>query len=125
MTHAADGDGRDGAIAEARAAAHGVLTSLLEWRLPPPRWVRVAEIIQSLHDAVLRGDSSALESATTDLELLGPIRITRIGSTQEKVMAPTPVRERVNRLQHALIAPSSDPHEEDDRGDGRDRPRDQ
>jgi len=100
-------------------AALEVLADVVHWRLPAPRWERVAEIVQSIEDSVRNGDRAALESATVHLELLSPVRVTRIGSTQDKIEAPAQVRERVNRLQHTL---TESPVR---RGGGREQPRDQ
>ncbi|MBP2326640.1 hypothetical protein JOF56_007025 [Kibdelosporangium banguiense] len=109
-----DGAEWDLAMAEARAEAHRQLKDVLAWRFPEPRWQRVAEIVQSIDDAVRDGDLTMLESATAALELQSSYRITRIGS--DKVEAPAQVRERVNRLQHTLTESAARPGA-DDRGD--------
>jgi hypothetical protein len=111
-------------VAEAESAALEVLADVLEWQLPVPRWERVAELVQSIDEAVRGGDLVALESATIDLELLSPVRVTRIGSTQDRVEAPPEVRVRVNRLQHTF-AESSARCDPGSRGGGRDQSRDQ
>jgi hypothetical protein len=94
-------DGADRSLVT--TAALEVLAEVVRWQLPAPRWERVTDIVESMDAAIGRGDIAALESATIDLELLGPVRVTRIGSTQDRVEAPPPVRERVNRLQHILV----------------------
>jgi CATRA-Associated Small Protein len=123
-THGADGQhaSEDVAIAEAKLAALDVLTDVLQWRLPQARWTRVTEIVQSIDKALSAGDPIALEAATVDLELAGPVRITRVGATPQ-VPAPQPVRERVNRLVHSLTDDAGTDRGGGDRG--KDRGRDQ
>lgn len=47
------------------------------------------------------GDGDALREATAELELTGPVRITRIGA-KSLVPVPEQTRDRANHLVHAL-----------------------
>jgi CATRA-associated small protein len=117
-----DGQHDGDAIAEAKLAALDVLTDVLQWRLPQARWTRVTEIVQSIDKALSAGDPVALEAATIDLELAGPIRITRIGAPPQ-VPAPPPVRDRVNSMVDSLTDLTAGTDRGDSRkGSGRDRP---
>jgi CATRA-Associated Small Protein len=87
--------------AELIADAMDVVREVESWRLAEVRWERVREILGSLAAALAARDLPALRDATTDLELIGPVRLTRIGATP--VVAPPPkVRERVNHLVYTL-----------------------
>jgi len=86
---------------EARDDAVNVLQDLIEWHLAPQRWERVDSIVGSLADALARGDGEALREATAELELTGPVRVTRIG-TQSVIPVPERTRDRANHLVHAL-----------------------
>lgn len=86
---------------EARNDAVDVLQDLIEWELAPQRWERVASIVGSLADALAQGDGDALREATAELELTGPVRITRIGA-KSLVPVPEQTRDRANHLVHAL-----------------------
>ncbi|MGX1543065.1 CATRA system-associated protein [Streptomyces adustus] len=88
-----DGETRDDAV--------DVLTDLLEWQLVEERWEGVDAILRSLTEALAAGDGAALRNATAELELAGPIRITRIGA-EPLIPAPDRTRDRANRLVHAL-----------------------
>jgi hypothetical protein len=69
---------------------------------------------------------AALEAATANLELMGPVRITRIGSTEAKVAVPPQIRERINRLQDSVAAGSEVYRAAVNRkGNGHDRSHDQ
>lgn len=121
-THRPDEQHDGDAVAEVKLAALSVLTDVLQWRLPQTHWTRVTEIVQSIDKALSAGDPAALQAATIDLELAGPIRITRIGAPPQ-VPAPRLVRDRVN----IMVASLTDVTCGTDRGDsgkdsGRDRP---
>ncbi|WP_069766881.1 CATRA system-associated protein [Streptomyces sp. LUP30] len=88
-----DGESRDDAV--------DVLKDLIEWELAPQRWEQVDSIVDSLADAVARGDGDALREATAELELTGPVRITRIGA-KSVIPVPEETRDRANHLVHAL-----------------------
>lgn len=97
---------------EAYDDAVNVLKDLVEWHLAPQRWERVDAIVGSLADALARGDGEALREATAELELTGPVRITRIG-TQSVIPAPEPTRDRANHLVHELGRHQEGPHREE------------
>jgi hypothetical protein len=93
---------------EAKAEALDVLFEVLDWQLTPARWADVGQIISSMASAAADGDADTLRRATTRLELEGAssTRIIRIGTVDESLLdfPPEPVRDRVNRLIHALGA---------------------
>ncbi|KAA0940810.1 CATRA system-associated protein [Streptomyces apricus] len=86
---------------EARDDAVDVLKDLIEWELAPQRWERVDSIVGSLADALAQGDGDALREATAELELTGPVRVTRIGGTS-LIPVPERTRDRANHLVHTL-----------------------
>ncbi|MFD7135562.1 CATRA system-associated protein [Streptomyces sp. NPDC059894] len=94
---------------ELREAALVVLRDVRLWRLPPDRWERLARLLDTAAGALRAGDAHRFDQATVDLELAGPVRITRIGDTHRgsaresaPTPAPPPVRERLNHLIHTL-----------------------
>jgi hypothetical protein len=87
--------------AAVRAEALEVLSDALQWRLAGSRWPAIDEVLATMDAALRVNDLVTLAAATADLELVGPVRITRIGATPV-VPAPAPVRERLNRLVHVL-----------------------
>jgi hypothetical protein len=99
--------------------ALAVLRELLRWELAPARWEEVGNTVEILAAAAEAGDVAAVEQATVNLEMSGPVRITRIGSTP-RVPPPPRVRERVNHLIHALTAPADVPPPGDLRDENRD-----
>jgi hypothetical protein len=121
--YGADGQhaGDDAALAEAKLAALAVLPDVLEWRFSEARWARVAEIVQSIDNALSAGDPAALDSATVELDLVDQFRTTRVGQAPQ-VPAPPPVRERVNRMIHSLSGAAAGTDR--GQGSGRDQPRD-
>ncbi|MFJ4525587.1 CATRA system-associated protein [Streptomyces sp. NPDC088810] len=88
-----DGETRDDAV--------DVLDDLLQWQLTAERWERVEALVRSLDQALAAGDGDALRAATAELELAGPVRITRIG-TKSLIPVPEKTRDRANRLVHTL-----------------------
>lgn len=86
---------------QAESEALEILHDLRDWHLTPGRWELVKEIIASMTAAIARGDVAALQRATTDLELVSPVRIIKMG---EPPQGPPPeqVREQVNHLIHSL-----------------------
>ncbi|WP_107655633.1 CATRA system-associated protein [Nocardia suismassiliense] len=78
-----------------------VLSDLAEWRLPPPRGAYVAQAVDALTEAVANGDALAVREAIDEVELMGPVRATRIG-TSDRSSAPSRVMDRVNTLVHTL-----------------------
>ncbi|MFC5824737.1 CATRA system-associated protein [Nonomuraea insulae] len=99
-------------ISDARA----VLRDMLEWKLTPARWEQLSETIDIAVTAEKSGDLEALQRVTIELELAGPVRVTRLGA-RPTVAAPPRVRERVNLLVYEL---GRRPHDADDpdAGDG-------
>ncbi|MFF3503845.1 CATRA system-associated protein [Streptomyces sp. NPDC003247] len=103
-----------------REAALVVLRDVRLWRLPPDRWERLAGLLDTAAGALRAGDADRFDQATVELELAGPVRITRIGdphrgSPRESVPAPAPppVRERLNHLIHTLSGgPGGTPDED-------------
>jgi hypothetical protein len=84
-----------------RTDALDVLSDALSWRLVGPRWAAIEQVLAAMDAALAAGDVAALAAATTDLELAGPVRITRIGAVP--VVPPPPaIRDRLNRLVHSL-----------------------
>jgi hypothetical protein len=101
VTSPADDGSSDLTEAEERTEALEVVEDALEWRLHPCHWERIAPIVAALIEALEHGDRQALVTATADLELAGPLRITRIGD--DPLLPPPPaVRDRLNRLIHTL-----------------------
>ena len=78
-----------------------VLQDIVLWELTPARWQQVEQIIERIGVALSTGDTGGLRSAVADLELSGPTRALRIGSTTIQGIAE-PVLERRNSLVHAL-----------------------
>ncbi|MDZ5446510.1 CATRA system-associated protein [Micromonospora sp. 4G57] len=98
--------------------ALNVLRDVADWRLAPERWERVEDILRSMEEAFAAGDPAGLRAATADLEVHGPVRLRGIG-TKPASQPSEPVRDRQNRLVHALdgIALRTDVTA-DDRPDG-------
>ncbi|CAM4438738.1 CATRA system-associated protein [Nocardia ninae] len=78
-----------------------VLSDLAEWRLPPPRWEHVAQAVDALVEPLMNGDALAVRAAIDEVELMGPVRATRIGAG-DRSSAPSRVMDRVNTLVHTL-----------------------
>ncbi|MFC4055084.1 CATRA system-associated protein [Actinomadura syzygii] len=93
----ADNQGRDEVFAEALA----IVREIFEWELAATRWDGAAQVLDALAEAAESDDLAAVRQAVADLELRGPVRITRIGATPV-VPPPPPVRERLNHLVHRL-----------------------
>lgn len=118
-----DGQDDGGAAAEVRLAALDAVTDALEWELPAARWQRVDDLVRAIGDALSAQDLTALDAATIELELAGPVRITRVGATSQ-VPPPPYVRERISRtkstLEETAAGRTRDADDEDQRR-GRDR----
>jgi hypothetical protein len=71
------------------------------WELTPQRWERVAEILDGIDAAATSGNAGDLRAAVAELELSGPTRAFRIGSTEVSGISP-PILERRNTLVHTL-----------------------
>jgi hypothetical protein len=98
---------RDESRSETIADALDVLGDMGAWRLAEPRWVQVETILQSLATAITTADFDGLRRATAELELIGPVRITRIGATPI-VAPPRRIRDITNHLVHQLTAADRD-----------------
>ena len=90
-----------GAFTEARAEALDVVSDVLQWQLHEARWRPLEQVLAAMDAAVAAGDTAGLMAATANLELAGPLRVTRIGAAPV-VPAPAAVRDRLNRLVYAL-----------------------
>lgn len=105
---------------ELRSDLLDVLDDVPVWRLAPERWQQVNELLRVIADALVSEDVGMLRDATGELELAGPVRITRIGSTPaETEPPPQEVQERVNHLKHSLRSldrPDDQTSDKSDRG---------
>jgi hypothetical protein len=97
-----------------RAEALDVISDALVWRLADARWSAIEETLAAMDAALAANDAKALAAATIDLELAGPVRITRIGAVP--VVPPPPaIRDRLNRLVYSLGGtPAADQDEPED-----------
>ena len=93
--------GDSGDVADVRAEALNVVSDALQWRLVDARWQAIEQLLIAMDAAVQAGNLEALAAASADLELAGPLRITRIGATPVVPPAP-PVRDQLNRLARSL-----------------------
>jgi CATRA-Associated Small Protein len=84
-----------------RAEALDVLSDALQWQLAETRWPAIEQVLAAMDAAVTGRDLHALMAATADLELAGPLRITRIGATPI-LPAPPKIRDRLNQLVFTL-----------------------
>lgn len=96
-----------------------VLQDLVLWELTAQRWEHAARILDRIAAALSARDVEELRDAVAELELSGPVRLSRIGSAL-KTGIPQPVFDRRNTLVHALTA-EQPMQPEDDRG--RQKPR--
>jgi hypothetical protein len=69
-------------------------------------------VLIAMDAALAAGDLQALEAASADLGLAGPLRITRIGATPVVPPVP-PVRDLLNRLVFSLGGTPVPPEPED------------
>jgi CATRA-Associated Small Protein len=93
---------------EARAEALDILTEIPGWRMPEPRWDHVAGLVDTIGTALATGDADMLRTATIDLELASPFRVTRMNPA-ERQPPPQKVQDRVNHLIHSLGGDSKGP----------------
>lgn len=80
-----------------------ILRETQNWQRTTGQWQEIDRLIRATEHAFLTDDGTALRRSGDDLEMAGSLRITRIGSAVRQA-APPPVRERINRLVHALAA---------------------
>jgi hypothetical protein len=88
-------------LAEVRQDALSVLRDLLSWELSEARWEGIAGSVEALAAYLDLGDLADAREMVIQLELAGPVRITRIGAVPSQPPPPR-VRERVNQLIHRL-----------------------
>lgn len=88
-------------FAEVRHDALSVLPDVLSWRLSTARWEAIAGGVEALAAYLDLGDLAGAREIVIQLELAGPVRITRIGAVPQEPPPPR-VRERVNELIHRL-----------------------
>jgi len=93
--------GESSEIAAVRADALRAASDALEWRLTGERWLTIQQVVAAMAAALETDDLDALKAATAELELVGPVRIVRIG-TPPVVPPPPQVRDRLNRLVYTL-----------------------
>jgi hypothetical protein len=94
-------DWRTEDLEEARQDAVSVLQDMLSWRLSAARWDAIAGSVEALATYLDLGDLAAARDIVIQLELAGPVRITRIGAVPSQP-PPPPVRDRVNHLIYRL-----------------------
>lgn len=70
----------------------------------PQRWDRVQVLLDALSDALAAGADDGVRDVTAELEMSGPVRITRIGA-DSVVPAPPHTRDQANHLVHTLGGP--------------------
>lgn len=80
-----------------------VLSDIRAAQANDARWREIAEVLEIALDALAAGDAEQFREAAADLSDLGPTRVTRVGSPSRTAAPPT-VRERIDRLVHALGA---------------------
>lgn len=95
------GDTQGSLRSEATNDALDLLGDIAEWELSASRWEQIDPLLDRLEVAIGADDPTALDGTVAELELLGPTRVTRIGTTPT-VPAPPSVRTRTERLVHAL-----------------------
>jgi hypothetical protein len=86
---------------DARSEALDVLLGALRWQLTDDRWQKMQPVLDEMKSALEAADAPALMTATAQMELFGPVRISRIGATGP-VPPPISVRDGVNLLVHEL-----------------------
>jgi hypothetical protein len=81
-----------------------VLQSARYWHLPAARWVEVERPVDALTRAFAADDDKAFRRATTELELLGPVRAASAADPPREP-AGERIRERIVELIHTLAIP--------------------
>jgi hypothetical protein len=81
-----------------------LIGDLGQWTLPGPAWRRVGEQLAALETALHQGDQAGVAAAVDRLELLSPVRLTRLGQVPV-LPADRQVRERLNRVRAATDGP--------------------
>ncbi|GHJ48094.1 hypothetical protein Cs7R123_54360 [Catellatospora sp. TT07R-123] len=78
-----------------------LLREAAEWELAEARWEQVLALVEVIESALAARDADTVRQAWSDLELSGPVRLTRVGTTAT-VPPPKKVRDTLNRLVHTL-----------------------
>lgn len=78
------------------------LSGIVTWRLDSTRWLLVDEGLDAVEQALEHDDENALLAATTDLELLAPMRVAYRTESRSPVDIPSPLRARVTALIETL-----------------------
>jgi hypothetical protein len=78
-----------------------VLQDLVLWELSPQRWEHVAQLLRRIEAGLAARDADEVREAAAELELVGPVRILRIGSAGSTAI-PQQLLDRRNTLVHAL-----------------------
>ncbi|MFL6117866.1 MAG: CATRA conflict system CASPASE/TPR repeat-associated protein [Catenulispora sp.] len=88
--------------AELRQHLYETLSEVIRvWRLPADRWDPIAKIVDTMADAVRRGDGAALDRAGFELDLAGPRRL-KVIADGTRMSATRRVRDCVAQLVHVL-----------------------
>ena len=87
----------------ARADARDVVSDALGWYMPTERWLEVDELVTAMEAALALDQNDDLAAIATELELMGPPRVIRVGTSP--VPAPPDLADRIAVLVHALGAP--------------------
>lgn len=86
-----------GALEEAQET----LSDAMDWRLDPLRWQLVERGLEAIEDALSRLDENSLRHATSDLELLSPVRMTQLGKYPDIEIPPVlsdKIKDLLSRL---------------------------
>jgi hypothetical protein len=86
---------------DVRAEALSVISDIKQWQLTDARWQAIDQMLAAVAAALETDDPEALAAAIAELELAGPVRLTRIGAPPV-VPPPPPIRDRLNLLVHTL-----------------------
>ncbi len=90
-----------GCASDIRNTVVETLEHVLRLKLAEARWERLAELIEIAIEAQTAGDLDGLKQAADQLELAGPVRVTRIGG-DDPIPPPAEIRERANELIYSL-----------------------
>ncbi|MER5650400.1 CATRA system-associated protein [Streptosporangium sp. NPDC002524] len=89
------------------AEALDALRDVLDWSATPAHWETISPIIESIADALARGDLSALHAATIELDLASPYRVIKVGDEEERPPSKK-LREQVVYLVHTMEPDDAD-----------------
>ncbi len=86
--------------------AYLAISDAIQWQLPEERWEAIGQILTVMDATIKAGDIAGLAEATAELEVAGPLRLTRIGGTP--IVPPNPeVRRLLGDLEYVLDPPST------------------